>query len=105
KPAADYSQVEATRITGTSKDGTQIPVTVLHLKDVTPNGRRPTILYGYGGFDIPVAPRFIGPWLAWLERGGVYAFANIRGGNENGEAWHRGGMTVHKQNVFDDFYA
>ncbi|HEX7341986.1 MAG TPA: prolyl oligopeptidase family serine peptidase [Rhodanobacteraceae bacterium] len=105
KPAADYSRVVATRINGTSKDGTRIPVTVLHLKGITPNGSRPTILYSYGGFDIPIAPHFIGADLAWLEKGGVYAFANIRGGNEDGEDWHRGGMTVHKQNVFDDFYA
>src|SRR5699024_10995712 len=104
-PAADYSHVVATRINGTSKDGTRIPVTVLHLKDVTPDGHRPAIVYSYGGFDSPVAPHFIGAKLAWLERGGVYAYANIRGGNENGERWHRQGMRTHKQNVFDDFYA
>lgn len=105
KPAADYSHVVATHIEGTSKDGTRIPVTVLHLDTVTPNGQRPTILYSYGGFDLPVRPGFVGARLAWLERGGVYAFANIRGGNENGQEWHRAGQTVHKQNVFDDFFA
>jgi len=105
KPAADYSQVAVRHIDGTSKDGTRIPVTVLAMKGVTPDGRRPTILYGYGGFDIPVAPHFVGPMLAWLERGGVLAYANIRGGNEDGEAWHAEGQGLHKQNVFDDFHA
>ncbi|GAB3779080.1 hypothetical protein GCM10028797_00540 [Dyella agri] len=105
KPAADYSKVELYRIDGTSKDGTKIPVTVLAMKGVTPNGARPAILYSYGGFDIPVSPHFVGPELAWLERGGVLAFANIRGGNENGELWHRQGQKLHKQNVFDDFHA
>jgi len=105
KAAADYSRIKAYRIEGTSKDGTKIPVTVLAMQGVTPDGARPTILYGYGGFDIPVAPGFIGPELAWLERGGVLAFANIRGGNENGELWHAQGQKLHKQNVFDDFHA
>lgn len=105
KPAADYSKVRVTRIDGTSKDGTRIPVTVISMDGVTPNGRRPTILYSYGGFDIPVTPSFIGPNLAWIERGGVLAYANLRGGNEYGEAWHAQGQKTHKQNVFDDFYA
>jgi prolyl oligopeptidase len=105
KPAADYSKVVVQRIDGTSKDGTPIPVTVLSLPGTTPNGARPTILYGYGGFDIPVKPGFVGPYLAWLERGGVLAYANIRGGNENGERWHTQGQQLHKQNVFDDFHA
>ncbi|MDE2086116.1 MAG: S9 family peptidase [Xanthomonadaceae bacterium] len=105
KAAADYSQIRTYRIDGTSKDGTTIPVTVLAMKGVTPDGTRPTILYGYGGFDIPVAPGFVGPELAWLERGGVLAYANIRGGNENGELWHAQGQKLHKQNVFDDFHA
>lgn len=105
KPAADYSKVRSYRIDGLSRDGTHIPVTVLAMPDTTPNGRRPTILYGYGGFDIPLAPHFVGPELAWLERGGVLAFANIRGGNENGQDWHAQGQGLHKQNVFDDFHA
>ncbi|MBD8898649.1 prolyl oligopeptidase family serine peptidase [Rhodanobacter sp. DHG33] len=105
KAAADYSQIQTYRIEGASKDGTKIPVTVLAMKGVTPDGTRPTILYGYGGFDIPVAPGFVGPELAWLERGGVLAFATIRGGNENGELWHEQGQKLHKQNVFDDFHA
>ncbi|GLQ91306.1 prolyl oligopeptidase family serine peptidase [Dyella acidisoli] len=105
KPAADYSNVEMHRIDGVSKDGTKIPVTVLALRGVTPNGQRPTILYSYGGYDLPVTPHFIGARLAWLERGGVFAFANIRGGNEYGQDWHAQGQKLHKQNVFDDFHA
>ena len=105
KAAADYSRVRTYRIDGTSKDGTKIPVTVLAMQGVTPDGTRPAILYGYGGFDLPVVPHFIGPELAWLERGGVLAYANIRGGNENGELWHEQGQKLHKQNVFDDFHA
>jgi len=105
KPAADYSKLRVQRINGTSKDGTTIPVTVLSMPGITPNGKRPTILYSYGGFDIPIRPGFIGPQLAWLERGGVLAYANIRGGNENGQQWHAQGQKLHKQNVFDDFHA
>ncbi len=105
KPSGDYANIQVHRIEGTSKDGTRIPVTVLSMRGASANGHRPTIVYGYGGFDIPIMPHFVGPLLAWLERGGVYAFANIRGGNEFGEAWHRQGMKTHKQNVFDDFHA
>ncbi len=105
KPAGDYSHVKAQVIEGTSKDGTKIPVTVLAMDNVTPNGKLPTILYSYGGFDIPIAPGFIGPYLVWLENGGVLAYANIRGGCEFGEAWHENGMLSKKQNVFDDMYA
>lgn len=105
KPAADYSKVEMHRVDGTSKDGTKIPVTVLTMSGITPNGQRPTILYSYGGYDIPITPHFIGPELAWLERGGALAFANIRGGNEYGQDWHAQGQKLHKQNVFDDFHA
>jgi prolyl oligopeptidase len=105
KPAADYSNVDVQRIDGVSKDGAKIPVTVLSMKGVTPNGSRPTILYSYGGFDIPITPGFVGANLAWLERGGVLAYANIRGGNENGQSWHAQGQKLHKQNVFDDFHA
>jgi len=105
KPAADYSKVKVSRIDGVSKDGTKIPVTVISMDGITPNGKRPTILYSYGGFGLPVTPGFIGANLAWLERGGVLAYANIRGGNEFGEAWHEQGQKQRKQNVFDDFYA
>ncbi len=105
KPAADYSKVVTYRLDATSRDGTKVPVTVIAMQGVTPNGARPTILYGYGGFGITTAPRFLGSTLAWLERGGVYAVANIRGGGEFGEGWHADGMLAKKQNVFDDFYA
>ena len=105
KTAADYGRVTVQRIEGVSKDGTRIPVTVLAMQGMTANGARPTILYSYGGYDIPIAPHFIGAELAWLERGGVLAFANIRGGNEYGQDWHAQGQMLHKQNVFDDFHA
>jgi prolyl oligopeptidase len=105
KPAADYSKVVTYQLDATSKDGTRVPVTVIAVQGVTPNGARPTILYGYGGFGITSAPRFLGSTLAWLERGGVYAVANIRGGGEFGEGWHAAGMLSKKQNVFDDFHA
>ncbi len=105
RPAADYSKVVAQRIDGTSTDGTKIPVTVLSLAGTRANGARPTILYSYGGFDIPVKPAFIGANLAWLEHGGVLAYSNIRGGNEYGQNWHAEGQQLHKQNVFDDFHA
>lgn len=105
KPAADYSKLVTHRLDATSRDGTKVPVTVVAMKGVTPNGARPTILYGYGGFDISTTPRFLGSNLVWLERGGVYAVANIRGGGEFGEGWHEAGMLGKKQNVFDDFYA
>ncbi|MEO8778996.1 MAG: prolyl oligopeptidase family serine peptidase [Rhodanobacter sp.] len=105
KPAADYSGIVSYRLDATSKDGTKIPVTVIAMKGVTPNGQRPAILYAYGGFGITTAPRFVGANLAWLERGGVYAVANIRGGGEYGEGWHADGMLSKKQNDFDDFHA
>jgi prolyl oligopeptidase len=105
RPAADYSKIQVHRLEAMSKDGTKVPVVALAMAGVTPNGSRPTVLYGYGGFDNPIAPHFIGANLAWLERGGVYAFALTRGGNEFGEAWHRGGQKLQKQHVFDDFYA
>lgn len=105
KPAADYSKVKAQRVDAVSKDGTKIPVTILSMNNITPNGKRPTIVYGYGGFGICTAPHFIGPYLAWLEKGGVMAYANIRGGGEYGEGWHEAGMLGKKQNVFDDMFA
>ena len=104
-PAGDYSRIRSHRLEAVSTDGTRIPVTVLAAEGVRPNGRNPTILYGYGGFDIPMTPRFLGDKLAWLERGGVYAVANTRGGNEFGQCWHHQGQKLDKQNVFDDFHA
>ncbi|SFR88559.1 prolyl oligopeptidase [Dyella sp. OK004] len=105
KTAADYSTIGVYRIDGISKDGTRIPVTVLAMKGVSPNGSRPAILECYGGFGSPVRATFVGADLAWLERGGVLAYANTRGGNEFGEDWHAQGQKLHKQNVIDDFHA
>jgi prolyl oligopeptidase len=88
-----------------SKDGTQVPMFLIHRKGMQPNGCIPTILYGYGGFDVSLTPGF-DPFIAWwIEQGGLYAVANLRGGGEFGEAWHRAGMLDKKQNVFDDFIA
>jgi prolyl oligopeptidase len=105
RPAADYSAIRSYRLTAVSKDGTRVPVTVLARAGTRPDGARPTILYGYGGFGIPERPVFLGSFLTWIERGGAYAVVNLRGGSEFGEGWHRAGKLESKQNVFDDFYA
>jgi len=88
-----------------SKDGTRVPMFITHRKNLELNGKNPTILYGYGGFDVNKLPSFSVARLVWLENGGVFAQANIRGGGEYGEEWHRAGMLEKKQNVFDDFIA
>ncbi|MEW6522887.1 MAG: prolyl oligopeptidase family serine peptidase [Bacillota bacterium] len=88
-----------------SLDGTRVPMFILHREDLELDGRRPTVLTGYGGFNIARTPEFRAAVLPWLQAGGVYAQANLRGGSEYGEDWHRAGMLENKQNVFDDFLA
>jgi prolyl oligopeptidase len=88
-----------------SKDGTRVPMFLTHRRDMKKDGNQPVLLYGYGGFDISATPLFRAPVLAWLEMGGVFAEANLRGGGEYGEAWHLAGTRSKKQNVFDDFIA
>ena len=86
-----------------SKDSTMVPIFIAHKKDIDLDMERPTLLYGYGGFNISIKPYFSKSNVILLESGGVYASANIRGGSEYGQEWHEGGMLLKKQNVFDDF--
>jgi prolyl oligopeptidase len=88
-----------------SKDGTRVPMFLTHRRDLQAEGNHPTLLYGYGGFNIALTPTFVVSRLVWLEMGGVLAWANLRGGGEFGEEWHQAGMLHNKQNVFDDFIA
>jgi prolyl oligopeptidase len=88
-----------------SKDGTRVPMFLTYKKGIKLDGSNPTLLYGYGGFSIPLTPAFAVSRVAWMEMGGIYAQANLRGGSEYGEEWHLAGTKLHKQNVFDDFIA
>ena len=101
----DFSLYETKEIFYESKDGTRIPLFIVHKKDLELDGNNPTLLYGYGGFDISMTPSFSSTRLPLLENGAIYAMACLRGGNEYGEKWHRAGMLDKKQNVFDDFIA
>lgn len=105
KVAFDQAQFETHQVFYPSKDGTRIPMFITAKKGVVLNGDNPTILYGYGGFDISLQPSFSPALITWLDLGGVYAVANLRGGGEYGRDWHEAGMKTHKQNVFDDFTA
>jgi prolyl oligopeptidase len=101
-----FADTEVRRVFATSKDGTKIPVTILIKKGAALDGANPTLLYGYGGYGISMTPAFAGAFRRlWLDKGGIYAIANIRGGSEYGERWHQEGMLTKKQNVFDDFAA
>jgi len=101
----DSEQFESKQVFYPSKDGTKVPMIVTYKKDTPLDGSAPTILYGYGGFNVSLTPSFSPSRAAWLELGGIYAVANLRGGGEYGKAWHNAGTQMQKQNVFEDFIA
>jgi len=107
KPAINFNfdDYETKQVFYTSKDGTQVPMFIVCKKGITLNGKNPTLLYGYGGFNVSLLPHFSVDRLIWLENGGIFVQANIRGGGEYGENWYRAGTKLNKQNVFDDFIA
>lgn len=107
KPTVDFnsSEYESTQVFYTSKDGAKVPMIITHKKGLNLNGKNPTILYGYGGFNVSLTPRFRSTMAVWMEQGGVYAVPNLRGGGEYGKKWHDSGTKLQKQNVFDDFIA
>jgi len=102
---ADLGGFETKQVFYTSRDGTRVPMFLTHRKGLKLDGSNPVLLYAYGGFDIPETPSFSVANLVWMEMGGVYALANLRGGGEYGEEWHKAGMLENKQRVFDDFIA
>ena len=101
----DPSMYESKQVFYKSKDSTKVPMIITYKKGIELNGKNPTILYGYGGFNISLTPSFSIPNAVWMEQGGVYAVPNLRGGGEYGKAWHNAGTKLQKQNVFDDFIA
>jgi prolyl oligopeptidase len=107
EPKVDFQpdRYETKQVFFRSKDGTRVPMFITHLKGLKLDGRNPTVLYGYGGFNISLTPGFSPANLVWMEMGGVYAVPNLRGGGEYGEEWHQAGTKLKKQNVFDDFIA
>jgi prolyl oligopeptidase len=104
-PGFDATRFESHQVFFKSRDGTRVPMFVVHRKGLKLDGRNPTLLYGYGGFNVTMNPYFSATRIAWLEQGGVFALVNLRGGGEYGEAWHEAGMRLNKQNVFDDCIA
>ncbi|MEW6051964.1 MAG: prolyl oligopeptidase family serine peptidase [Candidatus Zixiibacteriota bacterium] len=105
KSIVNFDDCEVRREFAISKDGTKVPMNIIHRKGTELNGRNPTILYGYGGYSISMTPGFNERNRLWLDQGGVYVIANLRGGGEFGDEWHRAGNLTTKQNVFDDFAA
>ena len=107
KPAINFNpeDYQSKQVFYTSKDGTKIPMIITHKKGVELNGKNPTILYGYGGFNISLTPSFSIANAVWMEQGGIYAVPSLRGGGEYGKKWHKAGTQMQKQNVFDDFIA
>ncbi len=107
KPAIDFDpeDYESEQVFYTSKDGTKVPMIITYKKGMERNGKNPTMLYGYGGFNISLTPSFSIQNAVWLEQGGIYAVPNLRGGGEYGKVWHDAGTQMKKQNVFDDFIA
>jgi prolyl oligopeptidase len=103
KPPIETSNLETKQVFYTSKDGTRIPMFIVYKKGLKLDGNNPTLLYGYGGFNVSMLPHYIGVTASFVNRGGVYAVACLRGGSEYGENWHKQGMLKNKQNVFDDF--
>ena len=101
----DFSDVEVVREWAISKDGTKVPLNIIRRKGTVVNGHNPTLLTGYGGYGISLEPTLDPLRRLWLDQGGVFALANIRGGGEFGEEWHHAGNLTHKQNIFDDFIA
>ncbi len=105
KVGFDPEKYETHQVFYVSKDGTRIPMFIVHRTGLARDGQNPTYLYGYGGFDVSLTPAFSPAVITWLDMGGLYAVANLRGGGEYGKAWHDAGRLANKQNVFDDFVA